>query len=112
MGVVSAEDELKEYEKGNLEPGECDPEEVLLFWASKRSKWPHLCKMARDMLCIPATSAASERAFSTGKHVFGISRMSLNPETVEALICLRSWFRAGLVGQKDVTELMSEIDRR
>ncbi|KAK4003906.1 hypothetical protein OUZ56_005655 [Daphnia magna] len=50
--------------------------------------------MARDMLSIPATSAGSERAFSTGKDCFGIARMSLNTETVEALICLRSWFKA------------------
>jgi hypothetical protein len=34
-----------------------------------------------------ATSASSERGFSVGKDVFGISRMSLNPETVEALVC-------------------------
>ncbi|EFX69752.1 hypothetical protein DAPPUDRAFT_228557 [Daphnia pulex] len=52
----------------------------------------------KDLLSIPATSAASERAFTVGKDIFGISRMSLKPETVEALICLRSWYKAGLVG--------------
>ena len=60
------------------------------------------CLMARDLLSIPATSAASERAFTVGKDIFGISRMSLKPETVEALICLRSWYKAGLVGVKEV----------
>ncbi|KZS00914.1 Uncharacterized protein APZ42_002602, partial [Daphnia magna] len=58
--------------------------------------------MAKDLLCIPATSAASERVFSAGKDVFGIARMSLNPETVEALVCLRSWYRAGLVNEDDI----------
>jgi hypothetical protein len=29
--------------------------------------------MARDLLSIPATSAASERAFTVGKDIFGIS---------------------------------------
>ncbi|KAK4007734.1 hypothetical protein OUZ56_012887 [Daphnia magna] len=50
--------------------------------------------MARDML-------SSERAFSTEKDCFGIARMSLNPETVEALICLRSSFKAGLINEID-----------
>ncbi|EFX64646.1 hypothetical protein DAPPUDRAFT_333991 [Daphnia pulex] len=46
---------------------------------------------------LKATSAASERAFTVGKDIFGISRMSLKPETVKALICLRPWYKAGLV---------------
>jgi hypothetical protein len=64
--------------------------------------------MARDLLTIPATSAASERAFTVGKDIFGISRMSLKPETVEALICLRSWYKAGLVGVKEVYDFLEE----
>ncbi|KAK4007242.1 hypothetical protein OUZ56_012402 [Daphnia magna] len=47
---------------------------------------------------------ASERAFSTGKDVFGIARMSLHPKAVEALVCLRSWYKAGLVGEVDVVK--------
>ncbi|KZS05507.1 Uncharacterized protein APZ42_031279 [Daphnia magna] len=74
-------------------------------------RWPKLSAMAKDLLSIPATSAASERAFSTGKDVFGIARMSFHPETVEALVCLRSWYKAGLVGEVDVvkhyTKMMS-----
>ncbi|KAK4017685.1 hypothetical protein OUZ56_033389 [Daphnia magna] len=30
--------------------------------------------------------------------------MSLHPETVEALACLRSWYEAGLVGEVDVVK--------
>ncbi|KAK4037529.1 hypothetical protein OUZ56_029561 [Daphnia magna] len=54
---------------------------------------PRLSVMAKDLLAILATSAASKRAFSAGKDVFGSPRMSLNPETVEALVWLRSWYR-------------------
>ena len=61
--------------------------------------------MARYMLSIRATSAAGERAFSKGNEAFGIAGMSLNTETVEALVCLRSWFRAGLL---DGVYLMSK----
>jgi hypothetical protein len=64
--------------------------------------------MTRDLLSIPATSTASERAFTVGKDIFGISRMSLKPETVEALICLRSWYKAGLVGVKEVYDFLEE----
>ena len=59
--------------------------------------------MDREVLSIPATSAASE--FSAGKDVFGIAIMSLKPETV-AQICLRSWYRVGLVGEKKVKEFL------
>ena len=50
----------------------------------------HLAAMAKDLLNIPATSAATDRAFSVGKDVYGISRYKLWPKTVEALVCLRS----------------------
>ncbi|KZR99335.1 Uncharacterized protein APZ42_004833 [Daphnia magna] len=58
----------------------------------------------QSTLDIKGTVASSERAFSAGKDVFGIARMSLNPETVEALVCLRSWYRAGLVGEPNLDE--------
>jgi hypothetical protein len=34
--------------------------------------------------------------------------MSLKPETVEALICLRSWYKSGLLGVKDVHDFLEE----
>jgi hypothetical protein len=54
------------------------------------------------------TSAASERAFSAGKYVFGLVRMSLRPKTVEALTCLRSWYKAGLLGEKNIVQFLAE----
>ena len=101
-------DEIGEYEVEKPEPANCDPTSVYAYWNSRSHRWPRLACMAREVLSIPATSAASERAFSAGKDVFGIARMSLKPETVEALICLRSWYRAGLVGEKEVEEFLSE----
>jgi hypothetical protein len=101
-------DEMGEYKIEKPEPLNCDPTAVYTYWANRSCRWPRLGQMARDLLSIPATSAASERAFSVGKDVFGISRMSLKPETVEALICLRSWYKAGLVGVKDVYDFLEE----
>ncbi|KAK4037713.1 hypothetical protein OUZ56_029742 [Daphnia magna] len=79
-------DELREYEKEETEPIAGGPYRVFNYWALRSSRWPKLSAMAKDLLSIPATSAASERAFSTGKDIFGIARMSLHPETVEAFV--------------------------
>lgn len=53
--------------------------------------------MARDYLPIPATSAASERSFSTGRDLLGIYRQRLLPDTMEHTVCLRSWLNSKLV---------------
>jgi hypothetical protein len=50
--------------------------------------------IARDLLAIPASSVASESAFSTSKKIINDFRSSLLPEIVEALICTQDWFRA------------------
>ena len=95
--------ELKEYEPDELEPSNCDPDDILQYWAQSSRKWSRLSSMAKGILTIPTRSASSERAFSGGKDVFGLSRMSLCPETIEALIYLRPWSKAGLL--EDVNEV-------
>jgi hypothetical protein len=47
--------------------------------------------MARDYLAIPATSASSERLFSSGKLLITDNRNSLGEYTIEAVECLKSW---------------------
>ena len=56
--------------------------------------YPELASMARDLLTIHVSSVASKSALSTGKKVITPCRSSLNPETVEALVCLQDWVRA------------------
>ena len=101
-------DEIEEYELERTEPVDCDPTAVYTYWANRSSRWPRLSRMAKDILSIPATSAASEKRFSTGIDVFGIARMTLKPKTAEALVCLRSWYKAGLVGDKEVHGFVNE----
>ena len=64
--------------------------DVLTYWKSKEVQWPRLAKMAKDFLAPTATSASSERVFSSGRDLLGITRYRLLPETMEAAICLRS----------------------
>lgn len=106
--VKSEKDEMAEYEAEETEPADCDPSAIFDYWATRTSRWPKLCAMAKDLLSIPATSVASERAFSAGKDVICIPKMSMNPETAEALVCLRSWYKAGLVNEVDVHEFIEE----
>ncbi|KZR97725.1 Uncharacterized protein APZ42_007241, partial [Daphnia magna] len=108
--VVHTKDELKEYEAEELEPSNCDPDGILLYWAQRSRKWQRLSCMARDIFTIPTTHASSERAFSVGKDVFRISRMSLSPETVEALLCLRSWYRVGMLEDVNGDAFIREIE--
>lgn len=78
-------------------------DDVALYWKVNAGKWKCLSKMAKDFLAIPATSASSERSFRTGRDLLGLNRQSMHSNTMEACICLRSWFRAGLITVEDVS---------
>lgn len=65
--------------------------EILSWWKLNAPKYPTLAKMARDVLAIPVTSVASESMFSAGGRVLTTHRASLDPELVEALLCLSDW---------------------
>lgn len=56
--------------------------------------YPALAYIARDLLAAPASTVASESAFSTGERVISDYRSRLTSETIEALICLQDWIRA------------------
>lgn len=47
--------------------------------------------VARDLLTVPASTVASEAAFSAGGRVVSEKRASLSPNTIQALICLKDW---------------------
>ncbi|KAI9103427.1 ribonuclease H-like domain-containing protein [Phlyctochytrium arcticum] len=63
------------------------------FWSGKKHELPILAKMARFYLAIPATSAPAERVFSQSRRVARWDRARLNPETLEANSCTKSWNR-------------------
>ena len=65
--------------------------DILSWWKLNAGKYPTLAKMARDLLAVPVTSVASESMFSAGGRVLTTHRASLDPEAVEALLCVSDW---------------------
>jgi hypothetical protein len=60
----------------------------LVWWKLNETRFPHLARLARKILCIPATSASSERVFSTAGLTITQARASLKPENASSLIFL------------------------
>jgi len=53
--------------------------------------------MALDIFSIPAMSADPERLFSSFKHVLPDTRNRLKCDALEALECLKSWAKEGVL---------------
>jgi hypothetical protein len=87
--------ELDQY---NNEPLLCWKEgnhfDILSWWKTHGANYPILARLARDVLAIPASTVASESAFSAGGRVVHKYRSRLDPEIVEALICTKDWIGA------------------
>lgn len=62
----------------------------LVFWQNHQDKLPYLAKLARRIYSIPATSAGVERQFSSAGFLINERRSSLNPETIEDVLFVRS----------------------
>ena len=76
-------------------------EDPLQWWVKRKSDYPNLWKMARDLLGIPATSTPSERIFSRAGDLYRKKRNRLLGETAQALMGLGAWWNGqGLPGDQ------------
>ena len=57
--------------------------DVLQWWASHKSVYPHLARMAQQFLAVPATSASCERVFSLAGRLYGDLTQHQNDCTLE-----------------------------
>jgi hypothetical protein len=78
--------ELQRYLEEEFHPHTPDFD-ILKWWAVNSARYPILGNIARDVLVVPASTVASESAFSTCGRVITDHRSSLGAETVEALMC-------------------------
>ena len=94
----SRNDQLNELDTYLLEPGMIleKPEELLNYWRGRKTDLPGLSNTARAILTVPASSAASERSFSEAGFIINVRRTTLNPESVNKLLFLRSANKAQL----------------
>lgn len=83
--------------------------DILSWWKTHGAKYPILARLARDVLAIPATTVASESAFSSGGRVVDKYRSRLQPEVVEALICTKDWVKASRKDQGDVSSILDDL---
>jgi hypothetical protein len=73
----------------------------LEWWSHNSSTYPTLSKMAKHYLAIPASSAASERAWSSLGDIFTRKRNRLKPMT----ICKLLWIKHN----QDVIEALGDV---
>ena len=60
---------------------------------TQQQLYPHLSKLALEILSIPAMSAEPERLFSATKLMITDGRSLLSMTIIEALACLKSWYK-------------------
>jgi hypothetical protein len=77
---------LMTYEVDANNFGYTDP---LIWWKQHSDMFPNLAILARMILCIPATSAPSERVFSRAGLTIANDRARLLPANADNLILLQ-----------------------
>jgi len=60
--------------------------DVLAWWKVQEPVFPLLAEIARKFLCVPASSAPSERLFSASGNICTRLRSSLDPTNLELLV--------------------------
>lgn len=83
-------DENDEISKYNSEKAKDTVIDLITWWRDHEDQYPYLSKLAYFIHSIPATSAPSERSFSTAGRVMQDRRTSLKPSAVDDIIFLNS----------------------
>ncbi|CAO2842752.1 unnamed protein product [Amaranthus hypochondriacus] len=68
--------------------------DILEWWKEKSIKYPILSRIAKDILAIPASTVASESAFSAGKRVLDEKKSRLAPHSIQICVCKKDWDQA------------------
>jgi hAT family C-terminal dimerisation region/Domain of unknown function (DUF4413) len=87
---LQTRNEIAEYLAVPVESLSIDPCE---WWKHHKTQYPLLEKIARDYICIPATSVPSEQAFSKSGELINKKRNRLSDYAIEICMCLNSWIK-------------------
>ncbi|KAK9973246.1 hypothetical protein ABG768_023987, partial [Culter alburnus] len=85
LAHTRAEEEVRMYLEAPSLPLTDDP---LEWWSTNHHVYPLLAKLAKRYLCIPGTSVAAERVFSTAGDIVSAQRSTLTPQHVDQLVFL------------------------
>jgi hypothetical protein len=77
----------------------------LAWWGQNAAKYPHLARVARSLLAVPASSASSERLFSSAGLVSSGLRARMSADMLELCALTRSAIKEGF----DVRELVARL---
>ena len=81
---------MKEVSRYVAEPAiMCDP---LVWWRDHSGIYPMIARLAKRVLCIPATSTPSERIFSLAGNIVSNKRSQLSHSSIDHLIFLNTNF--------------------
>jgi len=90
--------ELDYYLEEPTLPDSDEEFDILVWWKANGLKYPILQMIARDFLAIPISTVASESSFSTGGRFLTPHRSRLQPDTLEALMCVQDWLWTDIEG--------------
>jgi len=87
---------------------------ILNWWHQHKLTYPVLSTLARDVFSVPVSTISSEATFSTTGRIIEDRRRRLNPETVEALTCIKDWEAAEIrlqhmVEDKELEEAFEQL---
>lgn len=66
-------------------------QDVLQYWKMSATRFPRLAKLAKEYISVPCASVDIERQFSSARHSLSYNRQSMEPETLQKLMCVKNW---------------------
>jgi hAT family C-terminal dimerisation region len=90
FSVLQVNAEISSFRKrAPLAHSTAEPGNPLQWWMEREAQFPILSKLARQVLAIPATSAASERVFSQAGQIARAARNRLDVGNASQLVFLK-----------------------
>ncbi|KAJ8143390.1 hypothetical protein OY671_003487 [Metschnikowia pulcherrima] len=101
IGRYENKDQGHEIERYLREPREPGSQDIIAFYKSRRSMFPVISSMARDVFAACATTAPSKSLFSSIGDIVTQKRNRLSPGTIKIIAFLRS---KGIINSEDCSD--------